>query len=490
MKNPLAFRFPLCAVALCAALGGCTALGPDYAPETPLHPPSWSTPLPDAPNAGGEPLADWWQSFGDPVLDRLAGLALAHNQDLGIAHQRLLQARAERDQVASRLGPELGAGADASASRSARALDYPPGIGESRSYRLGLDASWEIDLFGGRRRAAEAAQAQAQAVEEDEHALRVSLMAEVAASYATLRATQERVLIARDNIASLAAAQHLAETACRHGLGTTVEVSQARAERELGEARVPALRGDEARLIHALGVLAGGFPGDLKEILEAGPPTPMGAPALPAGVPSEMLRNRPDILAAERRLAAASAQIGVAEAERFPKFVIPLSLGSAASLVHDLFSDASIAWSIGAGASQSLYDGGRTRAGVRAALAHAQAQRLAYEQSVRRAFQDVEDALAGLNAQRSRQAALAAAVRDSQTALDRSTRLYRNGLSGYLSVLTAQRATYQARDALALSRLAHVQHVIGLYKALGAGWQAPPARADSRGRDAAVAMQP
>ncbi|WZB76822.1 TolC family protein [Achromobacter insuavis] len=185
--------------------------------------------------------------------------ALAHNQDLAIARLRLLQARAERDQVASRLGPDVGARADAAASRTSLAL-RPPGVGESRAYQLGLDASWEIDVFGGRRRAVERADADAQAIEEDGHALRISLLAELAGDYAALRATQARGAIARDNIATLTAAERLAQRAATHGLGTRAEASQARAERESAEARVPELAADEARLAHAIGVLAGGFP--------------------------------------------------------------------------------------------------------------------------------------------------------------------------------------------------------------------------------------
>lgn len=474
---------------LSAALAGCAAVGPDYRAEPPIHPQAWSPPLAGAAPADPAALAQWWRAFDDPMLDELLQQALAHNQDLAIARLRLLQARAERDQVASHLGPDVGARADATASRTSPAL-RPPGIGESRAYQLGLDASWEIDVFGGRRRAVERADADVQAVEEDGHALRISLLAELAGDYAALRATQARGAIARDNIATLAAAERLAQRAASHGLGTRAEASQARAERESAEARVPELAGDEARLAHAIGVLAGGFPGDLKARLLAGGrplPTP---PALPAGLPSEVVRNRPDIRAAERRLAAATAGVGVATAARFPTFVIPLGVGSAASLVHDLFRDASAVWSLGAGVQQSVYDGGRAAAGVRAAEAEAQASQLTYARSVRRAFQDVEDALAGLNAERARQQALAAAVDDSQDALDRATRLYRNGLSGYLGVLTAQRATYQARDALALSQLARVRHAIGLYKALGAGWQPPSADVPPAARPVASPLVP
>ncbi|MCI1838430.1 MAG: efflux transporter outer membrane subunit [Achromobacter ruhlandii] len=470
-------RGPLLALATALALAGCAAVGPDYRPETPSHPQDWSEALPDAAATDPATLTQWWQAFNDPLLDLLQEQALARNQDLAIARLRLAQARAERDQVASRLGPSVGAQANATASRSPRALDYPPGIGESRAYTLGLNASWEMDVFGGRHRALERADAEVQAIAQDGHAVRVSLLAELAADYAALRATQARGAIARDNIATLVAAERLAQRAARHGLGTPAEVAQARAEREAAEARVPELEGDAARLAHAIGVLAGGFPAELKQRLMAAGQPLLVPPALPAALPSEVIRNRPDIRAAERRLAAATAGVGVATADRFPTFVIPLGLGSAASLLHNLFSDASVLWSLGVGASQSVYDGGQAAAGVRAAEARAQASRLAYARSLQRAFQDVEDALAGLNAEQARQRALAAAVHDSQDALDRATRLYRNGLSGYLNVLTAQRTTYQARDALALSQLARVRHAIGLYKALGAGL--PPATPDS-----------
>ncbi|WP_231891491.1 efflux transporter outer membrane subunit, partial [Achromobacter ruhlandii] len=468
---------PLLTLATALALAGCAAVGPDYRPETPSHPQDWSEALPDAAATAPVTLTQWWQAFNDPLLDLLQEQALARNQDLAIARLRLAQARAERDQVASRLGPSVGAQANATASRSPRALDYPPGIGESRAYTLGLNASWEMDVFGGRHRALERADAEVQAIAQDGHAVRVSLLAELAADYAALRATQARGAIARDNIATLVAAERLAQRAARHGLGTPAEVAQARAEREAAEARVPELEGDAARLAHAIGVLAGGFPAELKQRLMAAGQPLLVPPALPAALPSEVIRNRPDIRAAERRLAAATAGVGVATADRFPTFVIPLGLGSAASLLHNLFSDASVLWSLGVGASQSVYDGGQAAAGVRAAEAGAQASRLAYARSLQRAFQDVEDALAGLNAEQARQRALAAAVHDSQDALDRATRLYRNGLSGYLNVLTAQRTTYQARDALALSQLARVRHAIGLYKALGAGL--PPATPDS-----------
>ena len=331
-------------------------------------------------------------------------------------------------------------------------------------------------MFGGRRRALEAADAQAQAEEEEGRALRVSLLAELASSYVALRSAQERQRIALDTVASLETARRLAQTRYERGLGSAVEAAQARASWNWAGPPAGAARG-----AGSAGACDRRVDGRLSRRTEGRAGARSGAharAAAPAVRPAFRDAAQPARhTGLERRLAAATARVGVAVAERFPRFVIPLDLGSAASLVSDLFSRASVAWSVGAGASQSLYNGGRAEAGQRAAQAGAQAQRLAYEHSVRRAFQDVEDALAGLNAERERQAHLSAAVRDSLAAQDRATRLYRSGLIGYLPVLAAQQATYRARDELALNALARSRHAIGLYKALGAGWEAQAAPA-------------
>ena len=289
-------------------------------------------------------------------------------------------------------------------------------------------------------------------------------------NYAGLRATQLRLAIAHDNIRTLLESERLAEQAQLRGMGTLADVMQARAERKTAEAQPPLMEADIARFSHAIGVLAGGFPGDWRTAL-AEPSSSLPVPArLPLSLPSEVMRQRPDIRADERRLAAATAQIGVAEAERFPRFTIPLGISSTVSLIHDLFSSASTAWSVGGQVSQSIYDGGRARAGVKAAQANADAARLVYERDVRLALRDVEDALTALNSERLRQASLKEAVVDSQKALEHSSRLYGRGLSAYMPVLVAQRTVNNARDALALSQWEELRGVIALYKSLGAGW--------------------
>ena len=459
---------------LVMAASGCTTVGPDY------HPPTVEVPATWVEAGGARSLRDqaglraWWRAFDDPLLERLVDQALDRNQDLDIALARLRQARAERIQIASASLPTLGVGAAGEARRGSKALGPLPG-GESRTWQVGFDASWELDLFGGTRRAVEAADADIQALADDHRALQVSLVAELVSHYAGLRATQMRLAIAHDNLRTLREAERLAEQARRRGLGSQAEVMQARAERETAEAQPPLLEADIARFSHAIGVLVGGFPGDWRAAL-AEPAAVLPAPVrLPLSLPSEVLRQRPDLRADERRLAAATARIGVAEAERLPTFRIPLGIGTTANLIHSLFSRASLAWAVGAQASQRLYDGGRARAGVTAAQANADAARLAYERDVRVALREVEDALTALSSERQRQASLKEAVADSGKALDQSTRLYARGLSAYLPVLVAQRTVNQARDALALSQWEEMRGVIALYKSLGAGWPDEPA---------------
>lgn len=454
-------------------LSGCTAVGPDYrrpAVQVPAH---WVEAGATIGKGDRDGLRAWWKSFQDPMLDSLVDQTLMRNQDLDIALARLRQARAERVQIASSSGPTVSAGGAREALRSSKALTSQSG-GESRAWHLGFDASWELDLFGGTRRAIEAADAGIEALAEDHRALQVSLVAELVSNYAGLRATQLRLDISRDNIRALVDAERLAEQAQRMGFGSLADVMQARAERETAEAKPPLMEADIARFSHAIGVLAGGFPGDWHAALGKAAPMLAMRADLPLSMPSEVIRQRPDLRADERRIAAASAQIGVAEAERFPKFLIPLDIGTTASVIHRLFSGASLVWSAGMQGSQTLYDGGRARAGVAAAQANADAARLVYERDVRLALRDVEDALTAWTSERQRQASLNKAVITSQQALAHSTKLYERGLNAYLPVLVAQRSVNQARDELALSRLEEIRGVIALYKSLGAGWQDAP----------------
>ncbi len=457
-------------VLLLLSLSACTTVGPDYVePKQPL-PAAWLHEQTGFARQDQDSLRRWWQQFQDPTLDALVERALSRNQDLDIAVARLKQAKAERGQIAADLGPQVSAGASGQARRNSKALDSPPG-GELRNWQLGLDVSWELDLFGGTRRAIEAADAGIEALAQDHGALQVSLIAELVSHYAGLRATQRRLDIARDNVRNLRDTEQLVEQSRRRGLARQSELLQARAEREMAQAQLPILEADIARFSHGIGVLAGGFPGDWHAVLMQPAPALPVPPQLPAFLPSDLIRSRPDLRADERRLAAATAHIGQAQAQRFSTFRIPLGIGTAVSVIHDIFSSASLLWAAGLQAEHSLYDGGLAQSGIEAAQAKAQAAELIYERDVHLALREVEDALTSLHSQVQRQKSLQAALLDSEQALEHATQLYKAGLSAYLPILVAQRSANQARDALTLSQWDEVLAAIALYKSLGAGWQ-------------------
>ncbi len=455
---------------LALLLAGCAT--PHITPYTkpaPVLPPHWTEPQPAA-AAEAIDLRRWWTGFHDPVLDRLVDHAIAGNLDLRIAAQRLLAARAERDAVAAAHHPLIGVSGGASVQRSSTRLDYPPGIGRSDTLSAVLDASWEPDLFGRLRQSVDAAEAEAGVVEEDRRAILVSLIAEIALDYIDLRSAQERHAIAVRDIARLKTTLDTTERLHRAGLATGASVAEARAEWRLAQARLPDFAERIARDRHAIATLTGGFPGDTITDLDGSAPLP-AAPELPPSVPSQLLRDRPDIRAAERRLAAANARANVAAADLLPRFRIPLTLGTAASGVAGLLSPGAIVWSLAASGSQTLSDNGQRSAYLRAAQALTQAQRLDYERSIRAAMRDVEDVLAARDAEAIRQGALTAALAASRTAVARAMCERRTGTIGTLDLLTTQRSLYAIEDGLAISRTEQLRHLVNLAKSLGEGWQ-------------------
>ena len=450
-------------------LASCT-VGPDYVPPQVDVPDHWTGQPPTAPGTFAATDQIWWQGFHDPVLDHLLDLAAQANLDLQIARQHLLQARALRDVTAAQSRPQVMAGASDILQRTSPTVMWPPGIGESKTYQAGLDASWEIDVFGGTRRAVEAADAITHMAVEDSHAIQVSLMAEVAADYVTLRTSQARQAIAGRNIASQQQTLALTQHAYRAGVGREVDVIRARAAVEMSQSQLPALKAAEERMIHAIGVLTGNFPnGLLDELGQAGRavPTP---PPLPETLPSDVVRNRPDIRRAERRIAAATANVGVATAELFPHFAIPLGIGAMASNIENMVLAHSMVWTLGASAGQMIYDGDRSESRIRAAQAVAESDRIAYRQTILTAFREVEDAASNLAAERQRFAALQSAALDERKALDQTTRLYAQGLTDFLKVLDSQRTVFQVEDTLLQSQQTTALEIIAVYKATGGGW--------------------
>ncbi len=457
---------------LAVCLAGCT-VGPEYVkPNLPL-PPGWTEQRIDAANrATADGLKNWWTEFHDPVLTQLVDDVIAGNLQLKVARQRLIEARAERTVAGAANRPQVDAGALATLDNSTTTLGWPPGNGEYNQYSFGFNASWELDVFGGTKRAEQAADADVDASIENRRAVLVVLLSELATEYATLRATQLRTAIAESNLDASRHVFDLVSTEFERGLTTSLAVAQARAQMETVQAALPALRAQTVRLTHAIAVLTGRFPGELEAQLSAPAPIIPSPPVLPLSLPSEVVANRPDIRRAERRYAAATARIGVAVSERYPHFSIPLLLTPTTSSLREAFRASSLVWEAGLSASTSVYHGGRLTAHVDEAKAAAEIERINYRQTVLTAFREVEDALVNIQTEAERRQSLQAASVDSQAAFDRAQRLFGAGLTDTLNVLSTERALYAAEDQVALSDLVRVQQIITLYQAFGGGWQA------------------
>lgn len=469
-----------------ALLGGCV-VGPAYRAPEPRPPAAFGEPADRGPPAAE--LGAWWTAFHDPVLDDLVARALAANPDVRIAGARIRQARAEaRIASAGRL-PEVTASAQAAHNRLSE-NSIPGGLvalgsqapGPSpasvlgipglafETYQAGFDASWELDLFGGQRRAVEAASARSVEAVWTARDVEVSVAAEVANSYLQHRALQRRIAITESTLAAERDLLDLVRTRARNGLVTSLD--ERRQEREIEQIaanREELIAQREGRL-HALAVLLGEPPMALAQRLAAAAPTPAAPPQVPAGLPSELLLRRPDVRAAERRLAAAVADQGVAVADLYPR----ISLTGAAQLVStslaSLLERDSRQFSIAAAATLPLFDGGRRRGVAHLREAQAQEALAAYDAQVLTALKDVEDALSRLDADRRRLVQLRAAEAAARDAADTTAVRYRNGLIPFLDVLEARRSWLSAQDSLAQAEAAAAQDSVALYKALGGGW--------------------
>lgn len=459
------------------SLGAVLLSGCATPPLRPYAPPKLSTPAgwTSAQAADStEEVADlgrWWTGFHDPVLDRLIQRALTDNLDLRIASQRLLAARANREAVAAARAPHLGVLGGAQVQRSSRSVDWPRGIGQSDVETLQLEASWEPDLFGRLRASVALADAQVGWVQEDRRAILTALLADLASHYVELRSAQRRQAIAEANVQRLEASYRTVARLRAAGLSGGANLAQARAEWQIAQAQAPIWRARIAQHSHTIELLVGAAPGELEGSLAGAESEVPVAPHLPATAPADILRERPDVRVAERRLAASAAKANIAVADLAPRVRIPLNLGLSATGVGPLVSGESVIWSLAGSVAQTLSDGGQRKARVRAADATTQADVLAYELALRGALRDVEDALALVRKEDRRQSVLVEAVKDSQVAFDRASLERRAGTIDYLDLLVAQRALHAAQDALAESRASQALSMIKLAKALGGGWR-------------------
>jgi multidrug efflux system outer membrane protein len=407
----------------------------------------------------------WWKQFEDPVLDSLVDQALRSNNSIRISRARLAESRAVFDERKLDRLPTVPVAASYQYSKQ-----QIPGFGDQRrtinTFSAGFDAFWEADLFGRVSHGVAAARAENQAFEADLHDVQVSVVAELARNYFELRGAQWRLAVAERSLTNQRETLRLTQLRRDAGVGEEQDVASAAARVGAIEATIPSLNLDVSRAEYRLAVLTGSRPGELNADL-APRNYPAIAKALPIGNPGELLQRRPDVRSAEQRLAAATERQGVAVASLFPKVSISGFLGFLAGRGSTFFTGDSRAWSVSPGLSWSAFDLGRTRARVRGSNAATEETLAFYEETVLRALEETENALASYHAQQARLIKLNDQARESKRAADIARLRYREGVVDFLSLLDAERTQLQAEDAVAESEKDVYVTVIALYKALG-----------------------
>ena len=505
---------------------GCATVGPDYvAPDLP------EAPVADVLQAGGaeataesgpvtaESLASWWEALGDPLLTELIQESLEGNLNIRQAQSRVRMARQIAGIAESGLYPHIDGGATYQRSRNsqnlvegpsqtdkvqsaagsvatalgaaqnwsllvqdpARGLLAVPGQiaswpfarevdWESDFYRAGVDAAWEIDIFGGTRRAIEAAEADVDVAQENLNAVWVSLAGDVARSYITLRTYQARLKVAESNLRAQEETYTLLESLYQSGLRDALAVQQARYIMENTRALIPPLRSGIEAAMNSLAVLTGVMPGELHERLNEVQPIPVASLKDVTGIPANALRQRPDVRMAERALAAQTARVGEAEAELYPKFFLTGSIGLEAIKSATLLESDSGAWNLGPSISWPIFHAGAIRRNIQVQTELQEQYLAAYENTVLNAVREVREALVDYAEEQQRREALTQAADAARNALDVAQDQYKNGLSDFNNVLDAQRSLLSYQEQLALSEGIISANLVRLYKALGGGW--------------------
>jgi NodT family efflux transporter outer membrane factor (OMF) lipoprotein len=459
----------LLVVALALVSTGCGVRRP-YIPPVAVVPPAWTQPVPEpALTRSADTLASWWGAFEDPTLTSLVTRAVQGNLDVRVAVSRLREARASARGARGALAPSVDASASARVAGSGSASGFG---GTSDSYSLSLDASWELDVFGGIRSTVDAATATAGARAADLDDLLISLAAEAALGYIDLRGLQRRLEIARGNVALQEQTLELTQLRLQAGLGTDLEVQQALSNVESTRAQIASLEGQVAQAVHALSVLIGAPPGTLAGELAAVGPIPAAPITVAVGIPAEAVRRRPDVRSAERQLASQFAQVNAARADLYPSFRLAGSIGLESLSLAKLLLPGAGAWNVGPSGSTRLFNRRQLRENLTVQSERQAQAALAYESQVLMALQEVEDALIALAREQARRDRLAAAASAAQQAADLSLQLYTAGLRDFREVLDAQRSLLTLQDSLASSTATVSTDLVRLYKALGGGWSA------------------
>lgn len=453
---------------LTLVLSAC-AVGPDY--RAPATEPARFKALEAAEYDRSRFEATWWQQFDDPTLNQLVQRSLQDNRELRVAFNRLRAARAIRDDVANDRLPTVTSRASGEFGKAQQPPTSEQRIRQER-YDLGLDTAWEVDLFGRIQHQLEASEARIELVEADYYQLQVSLIAELVDAYGTLRGAQLRESIARENLKNQQDSRAITEQLRDAGVGTELDVLRADARLAATEASLPQLQAQQVRAQNRIATLLGQRPEQLQ--IDLSPkPLPVIAKALPIGNPSELLRRRPDIQAAERQLAAATAEVGVATADLFPRVSLSGFLGFTAGRGSQLGSSAARAWGVAPSISWAAFDLGSVRARLRGAEAEADGALSQYEQQVLLALEESANAFSDYAKRQQRLVSLVRQAEANRAAADQAAIRYREGTADFLVLLDAERERLAAEDAQAVAEVELYSGIVAIYKALGGGWQPP-----------------
>ena len=469
-RSPIRLRAVIHAAVMMSVFAGCAPVGPDYAPPDASLREVWHTQL-----KGGlivddldkRALASWWSTLDDPVLTNLIEWAVAGNLGLKEARARVREARARRGISEADRFPTIDASGLAKLSRSSEET----GSGSERElYAAGFDAIWELDLFGGKQRAVEAAEAKLQASEENLRDVLVSLLAEVALNYVEVRSFQTRLSVAEANLDAQKETYNITQWRFQAGLTTQLDVEQAKYSLERTRSEIPSLQTGLEQAKNRLAVLLGQHPGSLENTLAEHKAIPVTPLEVAVGVPADVLRRRPDVRRAERQLAAQTAQVGVATADLYPNLSLLGSIGLEALSPGNLFSAGSRSHTIGSTIAWPLFDAGAIRSNIEVQSALQEQALIRYEAAVLTAPEEVENALVAYAEEQHRRLSLSEATQAAQRALDLAQNQYSSGLIEFTNVLVAQRSLLSLRDQLAVSEGEVTSNLIALYKALGGGW--------------------
>lgn len=451
----------LVTLGLCALMVAGCVVGPNYLPPSLSFPSRWSAAdgmTPSRPPA----LSHWWERFGDPVLDGLIEEAVAGNLDVAAARARIHEARASLREAGGSLEPTVTG--SASAKRGGNGGD-----GYSQ-FQAGFDASWELDLFGANRRSVEAARYGLDAAAEDLRSTLLTLVGDIAATYVDARGLQARIALSRRTVISERETARLTRVKFEAGSVSALDLAKADGLASSTAADVASLEADLAIDVHRLAVLTGRAPGDLDDRMAAVRPIPRPRLPMPAGIPADVLTNRPDVRLAERQLAQATASIGVAEAARYPSVSLTGNIATSADRIGDLGRASSISWALGPTLTVPLFNGGKLAAAEDAAWASRDASYASFRSTVLGALEDVENALVALSKERKRKVSLDAAAVSYRQALTLARSLYQSGGASFLDVLDAERSAYSAETSALTSAIAVATDYVALHKALGGGW--------------------